>query len=265
MARGGGRPKVSSASAPSSSQASAKAWWGLKWWDLDSVVSALVMVWTAVVALGVGLYLYSEHLKRSKAEQAAKLKSEEEASPRSLDNRAAEQEALRRKKYNEKALLRLWQSEPWKREFVGEWSMIDGSRQGFYEWVLFMGKSEVSARKAATIPLGNTIMCQRIDDKSLDENFMRVDMTGVVTDGVWVNVGGPASEVVSDKMVNLEKISWDEDMRALIRTRECPAAGYEWKQTRTIERGMMRLSVVTTRKDGTSAAFTMALHKKVVS
>jgi len=228
--------------------------------DVDAVVSFLAVLWTVIVALGVGLFVYSQHLKRIKVES---ISSAEAISPRTNSKIIAEQEALRKKKYNEKALLRLWQSEPWKREFVGEWVMIEGSRQGFFEWVVFMGKNEAAARKVATQSMGNTIMCQRIDDKTLDENFMRVDMTGVATEGVWVNVGGPASEVVSDKMVNLEKIFWDEDTRALVRTRECPTAGYNWKQTRTIERGMMRFSMVTNKEDGSTAAFTMALQKKI--
>jgi len=228
-------------------------------WDSDAVISVLVALWTLIVTIGVGLYLYSEQLRKSKLDS---LPTAEELVVR-VESRLAAQEVQRKKKYHEKALLRLWQSEPWKREFVGEWSMIEGSRQGFYEWIMFMGKSESVARKVAALPTGNSIFCRRLDDKTLDEACMRIDTTGINANvGPWVQVGGVASEVVADQAVNFERIFWDEEKRALVRTRESADAGYSWKQTRTISRGVMHFTAVTTKNNGTSMTFSMALQKK---
>jgi len=233
------------------------------WWaslTVDDVISVFAQLWTGVVALGIGLFVYSQHLKKLKA------KTSSSESLQLLAQRKALAEEAARKRYYEKALLRLWQSEPWKREFVGEWDMIPGSRKGFYDYVRFLGKSEATARSADAKPFGNTISCKRIDDKTLDEAWMRIDTTGgLASEGPWVNVDAEASEVVADNKKNFEKILWEEKTRSLIRTRDCPEGGYGWKQTRTIDRGVMRLSVVTTKTDGSSVQFSMALHKKTAT
>lgn len=170
----------------------------------------------------------------------------------------------------EKEIIKLWKSEPWKREFVGEWDMIQGSRRGFYEFILFSGKSESVARSADSKPFGNIIRIKIVDDitLALDQNIMRIDTTGLLKgsgEGPWVTVGGEASEVQADKMLNYEKIYWDEDNRALVRIRDCPEGGYSWTQTRTIDRGIMRVTVVSTKAtDGSSVNFTMAMHKNQI-
>ena len=228
--------------------------------NADSVFAIVVVLWTLVVAVGLALYFYSEHLKREKLES----QENPEETQKRVNAKLAAYEAVRKKKLYDRALLRLWQSEPWKREYVGDWAMIEGSRQGFCDWIVFMGKSENQARKAEALPMGNKILCKTIDEKTLDQSVMRIDTTGIVNEGPWVQVGGPASEVIADKLVNKEKIFWDEQKRSLVRTRECPAAGYAWRQTRTISRGVMQVTVITTKEDGSSATFTMALRKNVV-
>lgn len=228
--------------------------------ELDSVVSVLVICWTFLVAVAFFLFAISLQEKKNRAVGAG-VSTEREV-------KLSEEESM------EAAIIKLWKSEPWKREFVGEWSMIEGSRNGFYEYIVFSGKSEAAARNADSKPFGNIIRVKVVDDVTLglppvtlDQNVMRIDTTGLKAQSggegpPWCTVGGEPSEVQADNMLNYERISWDEDNRALVRTRDCPEGGYSWTQTRTIDRGIMRVTVVYVKAaDGASCAFTMAMHK----
>lgn len=227
--------------------------------EFDSVVSVMVIGWTFLVA--VAFFLLAISLQEKKSRAAGVIV------PTEREVKRSEEDSM------EAAIIKLWKSEPWKREFVGEWSMIEGSRKGFYEYIVFSGKSESAARNADSKPFGNIIRVKVVDDVTLglplvtlDQNVMRIDTTGLKAHSgegpPWCIVGGEASKVQADHMLNYEKISWDEDSRALVRTRDCPEGGFSWTQTRTIDRGIMRVTVVYVKaSDGASASFSMAMHK----
>lgn len=147
----------------------------------------------------------------------------------------------------------------WKRAFEGKWDLLN--RTGWKEFAIFMGKSSFVAGLANAQPFGQIISYKSKDN----ESEMKIDATGVpANDGPWVVIGGPQSPTKQDGKAVLEKMTWDEENKKLIRIRESTEGGYINYQERYInEQGHLIIDVTYTRtKDNASVKIHIECKRK---